>query len=41
LPSFFDTLLMLIRGSLSRIGDRHVEIYPEFGFPVLRYDARL
>jgi hypothetical protein len=25
----------------SSFGDRHVEIYPEFGFPVLRYDARL
>src|SRR5271166_4740865 len=23
------------------LGDRHVEIYPELSFPVLRYDARL
>jgi hypothetical protein len=37
---FYNTnlLKLFFRGSL---GDRHVEIYPEFGFPVLRYDARL
>ena len=28
-------------GQRQTSGDRHVEIYPELSFPILRYDARL
>jgi len=35
------SLKTTLRLLLKQLGDRHVEIYPELSFPVLRYDARL